>query len=254
LRTLLIRPGAIGDTILSFPALEHLACGYTEVWVRSEVTPLVGFADRVRAISETGLDMVEIEPPIKTMEELASFQNIYSWYGANRSQFRDAVGSLPFHFFDALPGTGAIHAADFFAQQVGAAVPAIPRIRVENPERHGSVIIHPFSGSAGKNWPYERFVELSRRIPVEWAARPDWVCFAKLDKLARWLAGARVFVGNDSGITHLAAAVGTPVVALFGPTDPATWAPRGQRIRVLRKQPMEEITVDEVVHAIDSLA
>ena len=46
--------------------------------------------------------------------------------------------------------------------------------------------------------------------------------------------GARVYIGNDSGIAHLAAAVGTPVVALFGPTDPRVWAPRGRDVRVVQ--------------------
>ena len=50
--------------------------------------------------------------------------------------------------------------------------------------------------------------------------------------LARWLAAARLYIGNDSEITHLAAAVGTPVLALFGPTDPAIWGPRGPNVRI----------------------
>ena len=56
------------------------------------------------------------------------------------------------------------------------------------------------------------------------------------------IAGASLFVGNNSGITHLAAAVGTTVVALFGPTDPLVWAPRGAR--VVQAPGSEEITVD----------
>ena len=40
-------------------------------------------------------------------------------------------------------------------------------------------------------------------------------------------------IGNDSGMTHLAAAVGTPVIAVFGPTDPAVWGPRGKKVRIL---------------------
>jgi len=55
-----------------------------------------------------------------------------------------------------------------------------------------------------------------------------------LYELAQWLAGARLYIGNDSGVTHLAAAVGIPVLALFGPTDPAVWAPRGANVRVAR--------------------
>ena len=65
-----------------------------------------------------------------------------------------------------------------------------------------------------------------------------------------WRAGsrsARVYIGNDSGITHLAAAVGTPVVAIFGPTDPAVWAPRGERVAVVSRGSLDEIAVDEVL-------
>ena len=39
-------------------------------------------------------------------------------------------------------------------------------------------------------------------------------------RLAKWLSGAKLYIGNDSGITHLAAAIGIPTLALFGPTDP----------------------------------
>jgi ADP-heptose:LPS heptosyltransferase len=47
------------------------------------------------------------------------------------------------------------------------------------------------------------------------------------------LARCAAFIGNDSGITHLAAAVGAPTLAVFGPTDPALWAPRGKAVRVV---------------------
>ena len=76
------------------------------------------------------------------------------------------------------------------------------------------------------------------KIPVRWCAGPeealpDAVRFDDLYELALWLASARLYIGNDSGITHLAAAVGAPVVAIFGPSDPAVWGPRGDRVRVL---------------------
>jgi hypothetical protein len=76
------------------------------------------------------------------------------------------------------------------------------------------------------------------KIPVRWCAGPeealtDTVRFDDMYELALWLASARLYIGNDSGITHLAAAVGTPVVAIFGPSDPAIWGPRGERVRVL---------------------
>ena len=61
---------------------------------------------------------------------------------------------------------------------------------------------------------------------------PDAVRIDDLYELACWLAGAGLYIGNDSGITHLAAAVGTPVLAFFGPTDPEVWAPRGPHVRM----------------------
>ncbi len=119
-------------------------------------------------------------------------------------------------------------------------------------------MIHPFSGSAKKNWPLDRFCEVAARlsIPVQWCAGPeeaieDAVRFDNLYELARWLATARIYIGNDSGITHLAAAVGTPVVAIFGPTDPAVWAPRGERVSVVSGK-LEEITIDQVLGLVQA--
>ncbi len=75
--------------------------------------------------------------------------------------------------------------------------------------------------------------------------------------LASWLARARIYIGNDSGITHLAAAAGAPVVALFGPTDPSVWAPRGDRVRIVATQrpgePMERIALQRVTEAVSKV-
>ena len=86
---------------------------------------------------------------------------------------------------------------------------------------------------------------------VRWCAGPEEqlenaVRIDNLYELARWLQTARLYIGNDSGITHLAAAVGIPVVAIFGPTDPAVWGPRGDRVRTLHGK-LDEITVDQVL-------
>jgi ADP-heptose:LPS heptosyltransferase len=60
---------------------------------------------------------------------------------------------------------------------------------------------------------------------------------SSLVEVAAVLSRCRGYVGNDSGITHLAAALGVPTVALFGPTDPAVWSPRGRQVIILRAQP-----------------
>src|SRR5580698_5218274 len=80
MRRLTIRPGAIGDFIVSLPALECLQADYYEVWVTSANAPLVRFADRVRAIASTGLDLLAISgPPAPLLEELRGFDSIVSW-------------------------------------------------------------------------------------------------------------------------------------------------------------------------------
>jgi hypothetical protein len=211
----------------------------------------VRFAAQVRAIPSTGLDLLGVtEPPAGLIEALCSFDSIISWYGANRPEFRETVAALglPFIFLPALPADGAeLHATDFYLQQVRAIAACqsdgIPRIECAS-ERAGYAVIHPFSGSARKNWPLEKYRALAEKLqhvmPVRWCAGeddpplPGAVCIHDLYELACWLAGARLYLGNDSGITHLAAAVGTPVLALFGPTDPAVWAPRGPNVRVGR--------------------
>src|ERR1039458_5250037 len=117
MRRLVIRPGAIGDFIVSLPAIECLRAGYLEVWVASANVPLVRFADRVRPISSTGIDLVGVTEPLpRLVSELRAFDSIVSWYGAIRPEFREAVRELglPFTFFQALPPQGAgMHAADF---------------------------------------------------------------------------------------------------------------------------------------------
>jgi heptosyltransferase III len=245
LRRLIIRPGGIGDCILSLPAIEFLRTEFTEVWVPSAVVALIRFAP-ARSIASTGLDLLGlpgVQPPPALLAVLRSFDAIVSWYGANRPEFRGHASSLglPFQFFDALPDPSSkTHAADFFLKQVGGIVPAMPRIDCGPIQRGDYAVIHPFSGSPRKNWPLERFRELAARLPmpVRWCAGPDETLedarhFDNLYDLACWLAGARLYIGNDSGITHLAAAVGTPVIAIFGPTDPAIWAPRGERVIVM---------------------
>jgi hypothetical protein len=209
--------------------------------------PLIQFSDHVRAISDTGLDLLGVtEPPPKLLDTLASFDSIVSWYGSNRIDFRDAVQAFPFTFFPALPpeGTGR-HAVDFYLGQVREIAPCssdgIPRIACAG-QRGDYAVIHPFSGSPRKNWQLEKFRGLARQLertmPVRWCAGPEdppienAVRIDDLYELACWLAGARLYIGNDSGISHLAAAVGTPTLVLFGPTDPTVWAPRGHHVRV----------------------
>ena len=261
MRRLIIRPGGIGDCILSLPAIEQLRADSTEVWVPSAVVPLIRFAPAL-AISSTGIDLLGlpgVEPPARLIARLCEFDSIVSWYGSNRGEFRGHVRELrlPFEFLPALPeARSKMHAADFFLRQVGGQGDAVPRICCEREPGEDFAVIHPFSGSPRKNWPLDRFQELAARLalPVRWCAGPEETLagadrFDDVYELACWLARARLYIGNDSGITHLAAAVGTPVAAIFGPTDPAVWAPRGPRVTVIGSGRLDEIEVDRVLAA-----
>ena len=97
-------------------------------------------------------------------------------------------------------------------------------------------MIHPFASSLAKRAPMAVFHAAARKLgetmPVHWLCGPEEtldgaVRFDDLYELGCWLGHARVFVGNDSGISHLAASVGTPVRALFRVTERRVWAPPG---------------------------
>jgi len=239
---------------VSLPALEWLRGDYTEVWCPSSTIPLVWFADHAISIAGSGIDQVPVE-------RLCGFDEIHSWYGTNQPEFREAVklARLPFRFYDALPTDVHVHATDFYLTQVNAPTGASPRILLQPVVKESFAVLHPFSGSAKKNWPMERWLELEAllkpKMPVRWCCGPEddlagAVVIPDLRELAQWLASAAVFIGNDSGITHLAAATGTATVALFGPTNAAVWAPRGERVRVICKARMEDISAKSVADEI----
>lgn len=140
--------------------------------------------------------------------------------------------------------------------------------------RNRPVVIHPGSGGSRKCWPVERYFALAERLsavghvvlflggpaePPELRAQIEGfvrertgmapVFDADLGVVTGLAAECGLYVGNDSGITHLAAAVGAPVIALFGPTDPALWAPQGQNVRVIAAGTLDAISVDAVFEA-----
>jgi len=121
------------------------------------------------------------------------------------------------------------------------------------------IIIQPGARYWFKAWPNERFVELADRLASDYGcqvliggsreeealaqriheaakSRPiNMAGQATLKQFAAIAKRAALFVGNDSGAMHIAAAVGTPMVALFGPSNPDEWGPRGDRVKVLYK-------------------
>jgi heptosyltransferase III len=163
------------------------------------------------------------------------------------------------------------------SRTVGA-LPAAPG-EVEGPGRC-LVALHAGSGSAAKRWPPERFAalagvlcsldlrpvliagpqdgDITDAILAEAARRGVALTVARdLDilGLARLLAGCAAYVGNDSGVSHLAGLLGLPTLALFGPTDPAIWSPLGPRVRTPRSQSgaMADLPLARVVSALRGL-
>jgi ADP-heptose:LPS heptosyltransferase len=119
------------------------------------------------------------------------------------------------------------------------------------------VAVHPGSGGRRKCWPAHRFAEVAFRLDapillIEGPADSD-ACRdvteglapsvpavratgESLSSVAALLMESRAYVGNDSGVSHLAAALGVPTIAVFGPTDPTVWAPLGPKVAVVAPQ------------------
>jgi len=184
----------------------------------------------------------------------------------------------------------ADHLASILSGRLDVPLPACPRIDVPEAVREraraalmkadtgsdGYMVLHPGSGGPRKNWPLSRFGELAPlareatglavvlvlgpaelehtdRGADDLRAVADVVFEApRLPLLAGLLAVAAAYVGNDSGVSHLAAACGAPTVIVFGPTDPAVWAPRGPSVRVLRDASRSpgQVAVGDVLEAL----
>lgn len=202
-----------------------------------------------------------------------SYACIYSWMGSAQQDFAKHLGSLSegkLKIFPFRPSAARVHMTDYFLSCVGEEHPA--EILLDIPIRSEALawrrrfwrqsglegkevlILSPGSGAIEKNWPPEFYIEVAEwwekkiggesvviRGPVEeeraqngnhWG-RARVVRGLELAQAAALICQGDLYLGNDSGITHLAAVLGVETVALFGPTDPAEWAPRGKRVTVI---------------------
>ncbi|MFN0132340.1 MAG: glycosyltransferase family 9 protein [Phycisphaerales bacterium] len=143
---------------------------------------------------------------------------------------------------------------------------------MENPG--GPLVAHVGAGGDRKRWPMTRWAALLDRwrgermllageVERERFSTEDRQVFARLggemletiEDLERRVMSARVFVGADTGPTHLAAALGVPTVAIFGPTDARLWSPVGPRVRVVWRAEGEEWpSVERVMEAVHAQA
>jgi ADP-heptose:LPS heptosyltransferase len=276
-RILVIRGGAIGDFILTLPAIrllrEAFPCAHLEILGYKHIVALAqmsGYADATRSIEYGPLASFfsrDGELPAELVEYFDSFQQVVSYLFDPDQIFATNLKRAGVRNFIAGPGkmTDQEHAARQLARPLEAlalyledpAARIVPNeMRKVDPEL---LAIHPGSGSEAKNWPLERFVSLTRSVLRESKERKllliggeaDESRLTELEKslpnervrvarnlsllaLANQLQNCGRFIGHDSGISHLAAAVGTPSLLLFGPTEPAIWAPQNPEVRILR--------------------
>ncbi len=315
-RVLLIRGGAIGDFILTLPALKALREAYPDAQVEilgyKHIAALAEnrfYAQAVRSIEYGPLSSFfarNSELPAELANYFASFDLIISYLFDPDRIFENNLRRCGVE--NLLCGPAKIvetnvHAARQLAlpiEQLGIGVGDLTeRVFPSIDDRQFAkgflqflqqpiLAIHPGSGSTEKNWPLENWIALFSRnggVPLtedkcgqvgnafslvvisgeadkteaealerEWKNRE--IRFAKnlpLPQLSAVLERS-IFIGHDSGISHLAAASGANCVLLFGPTDPDVWAPRNKNVQILRAQSgkLRDLKIEPVKIAVEA--
>jgi heptosyltransferase-2 len=298
-RILVIRGGAIGDFVLTLPAIDALRNAFPHAHIEilgyKHIIALAErrfYADAVRSIEYSALAAffakdTELRPELA--DYFRSFDLIVSYLfdpdlhfernlrrcgveeilrGTSKRTSGEHAAAQLAHAFDELEIRLSTTAARLYPsandREVASAFLANTRAPV--------IALHPGSGGERKNWPIDYWLSLGERL-----AERDSLLFIggeadrerlalirrrfsnanfaedlPLPHLAAVLERAAVFVGHDSGISHIAAAVETASVLLFGPTDPNVWAPTNQHVRVIRAPggDMTKLEVSVVTEAV----
>ncbi len=284
---LVLHPGALGDIILSLPALRLLRERFQDARITLAantdfaIAVASGYADTTFSLAALPLHRLYDSSvlPAEDLRFWRFYDRIVSWTGSASEQFTSRLASLHpcviASSWKPEPDEPR-HVADLFARSLQPwlrppAVTCPPRVKLDPASRqrgaewlreHGwdaekpVVAMHPGAGGPAKRWPLDHFKALAERLRtdagflvIEGPAEPGLgrslaeglghcVVLAQrpsLELLAQIISHCRVFVGNDSGIAHLAAALQIPSVVLFGPTLPRHWAPPGPHVTVLRQ-------------------
>lgn len=299
-RILVIRGGAIGDFILTLPAIrllrEAFPQAHLEILGYRHIVALAegrAYADGARSI-EYGAMAAFFVPGSELAPDLvayfASFQQVVSYLYDPSGYFEANLRRAGVKNF--LPAFVRIDDTAHAAQQLAQPLQSLAlyleshaatvhpsaadraAARAITTDAGPLIAIHSGSGSARKNWPVPQWIvlagELRARHPdarlVFIGGEADHAPLAALETaypdalvardlslptLAALLQRCTLFLGHDSGISHLAAAVGTRCVLLFGPTDPAIWAPANPGVKVLTAPDgdLEQLAVTAVVAA-----
>ncbi|GAC1361396.1 MAG: hypothetical protein NVS2B12_03080 [Ktedonobacteraceae bacterium] len=298
---LILRPGAIGDTLLTFPILQYLHKRYAPAEVtfvgNANVLPLLRAFELAQSVADYeepqwGQFFVPLAHPLskqaaRLQERVRGVDMAIFWLRASADLLAQNARVLGIQQVFVAAGRPAedmhLHIVSYLAQSIGANVQ--PDSAWRPPPHYAwqpaplssrsarAVAIHPGSGGAQKCWPIASFAALiqhlwRRAIPVLLLAGPadharmtelhsllpappqsvllDTLSDAPLLTVTRRLQECRAYIGNDSGITHLAALLGLPTLALFGPSNPDTWRPPGANVTVLHEPLLARLTVDAV--------
>jgi hypothetical protein len=286
--TLLFHQGALGDWVLTFPIMRALSGRIMAVSSWSKACLAAKLIDNVEPFNiemreftrlHAGDGPAALGPAVRELLEQATRIMSFVSDGDDawaRNVRRLAPRAKTFYVSPRpsadWPGHVSAWHRDRLERQ-GLSVQ--PVMQASHCNAGGHVLIHPGSGGRDKCWPLERYALLAQALTragsevgmilgeVEVQTWPsDTLHKLKIEHRVRIvqsledlrvdLDAAALFVGNDSGPTHLAAEMGLPTVALFGPSCSRRWAPLGPLVSILaptEPQPMAWLEVDEVVEA-----
>jgi heptosyltransferase III len=265
---LVLRPGALGDALLAVPALRALRSISPGAQLTlaahggaARLLAALGEVDAGRSFDDPGLAWLWTGH-VDERVDVGMPDAIVGWLSddGHLGQRLATLGVGDVLLAPSRPTTDApAHVARYLCHTLRPLTPRLPDFDVRPlavaSAGRGDVLLHPGSGSARKNWPPESFAGvastlLAQGAPVRLivgeadegaAAMVEHVLGQSLPRLAQpWLidlaaalAGSVAYLGNDSGVSHLAGLVGARAFVLFGPTDPRRWRPLGPRVTVL---------------------
>lgn len=288
-RVLFIRLRSLGDCVLTTPALALLHAHRPDLRVAVMVeTRFAGVYDNNPAVNEilppSRWLAYNFKPhltvnlhggPHSAQMTLASLARRRAGFSHFRPRF-----AYNLHIPRAQQILGeerTVHTAEHVASALfwlGVPRQEIPRASLYTsgppPAKSPRAVIHPFASAPGKAWPAGSFVALAQwlrdelKLPVTiiGAQSDDFTPFktfdvlrgANLSVLKRNLQSATLFVGNDSGPAHMAAAFGLPVVVLYASSDPAIWAPWKTRSEtIVAPDGLAGVSLDQVRLAVQRL-
>jgi ADP-heptose:LPS heptosyltransferase len=271
MNTFIYQAGALGDSLATLPLITGWRRAYPDAKIALMGRADFGRLLVPRGLIDEALDCQSLEygslftetPPGALRTMLSSFDVAFVLAAADSpliTSLREA-GILHIRSQPPFPDE-PMHIVDYHLKlldglcpEITDRIPRFPRGQElsrctgNNQGDRPLVLLHPGSGSRRKNWPLDRFAALSDRLMrrgfgVQWLMGPaekslvapegvQLLVNQPLEAVAMQLRNARLYIGNDSGISHLAAAVGTPSIVLFGPSDSRIWAPRGERVHLV---------------------